>query len=338
MMHIVLLILKIIGIILLSLLGILLLLALTLLLVPLRYHVSGEWRGEAKVQARVHWFLCLLSFCTVYDQKRGLLMKLRVFGVPVWSSDKEEPVKDAVDSIEHLKDDGGNSLTQNLEREERRYLKSAKKMQEMDKALEKKSLDGRKGGAKKAADGEAPSRPLDTEAARRAGEEPGTGARRAKSPKLKPMIVLIKKIAAGARKALENLLFSFRRIYDKLKGGCQFIQEQREWLENEKNQASLRFLWKQAGRVLTHLRPTKGRGTISFGFEDPYTTGRVLQGVSLIYPFCHRQLSIQPVFDEKILEGEGSFTGRIRLGFLLWLAVQIYFDRHTRKLIQSFIK
>ena len=287
MMHIVLLILKITGIILLALLGLLLLLGLTLLLVPLRYHVSGEWMGEAKAQARVHWFLRLLSFRAVYDQKSGLLMKLRVFGIPVWSSDKEEPVKEAGDSIEHLMDDGGDSLTQNLEREEQRYRKSAKKVQEMDEAFEKKSSDGCK---------------------------------------------------RGARKALKNLLFSFRRIYDKLKGGCQFIQEQREWLENEKNQASLRFLWKQAGSALAHLRPIKGQGTISFGFEDPYTTGRVLQGVSLIYPFCHRQLSIQPVFDEKILEGEGSFTGRVRLGFLLWLAVQIYFDRHTRKLIQSFIK
>lgn len=140
------------------------------------------------------------------------------------------------------------------------------------------------------------------------------------------------------RNPLTKLWFSFRNFYDKLREGYDLFQDKKAWLEDEKNQDSLRFLWKQIKGAFAHLRPTNGKGRITFGFEDPYTTGQALQAASLIYPFCHRQLSIHPVFDKKILEGEGRFQGRIRSGFLLWLLIRIYFHKHTWKLIQSFIK
>jgi hypothetical protein len=44
------------------------------------------------------------------------------------------------------------------------------------------------------------------------------------------------------------------------------------------------------------------------------------------------------VFDEKVLDAEGSFRGRIRLAVVLWLAFQVYLDKHTRRMIRGFIK
>ena len=73
--------------------------------------------------------------------------------------------------------------------------------------------------------------------------------------------------------------------------------------------------------------------SLTFGFEDPYTTGQVLEAASLIYPFCHNHLSLYPVFDEPVLEAEGSVRGRIRLSFLLWLVLHVLFDKHTRRLL-----
>ena len=74
------------------------------------------------------------------------------------------------------------------------------------------------------------------------------------------------------------------------------------------------------------------------GIRDSYTTGQVLHAVSLIYPFYHRQLFLYPVFDEKILDAEGSLRGRIRLSVILWLVRQVLVDGHTGRMLKDVYK
>lgn len=132
--------------------------------------------------------------------------------------------------------------------------------------------------------------------------------------------------------------FSFRPFCDKLKHIRDMAEKKRNWIEDEKNQASLRLLWKQAGRFLRHVCPREGKGSVAFGFEDPYFTGQALSAAALIYPFFEGNMEICPVFDEKIFEAEGSFKGRIRAGYLLWLGLGILRDRHTRRMLLGFLK
>lgn len=319
MMHIVLLILKIVGIILLSLLGIVLLFALSVLFIPLRYKVTGDWHGQAKGVARVHWFFHILYFRADYDQKKGLLMKLRIFGIPIWRTRKEEPAEAAVKETKQLGEDEMAALNRELELDEQQYRDSVEKNRERGKA------PAARGGADEGSADEGSADEGSPDGGKESGSESG------------PMAAWLLNIISRIRNTLEKLWFSFQKFYGKLKGAEEFIRAKREWLENEKNQASLRLLWRQLRRLIAHLWPVKGRGTVTFGFDDPYTTGQALQVASLIYPFYHRQLSIYPVFDRQILEGEGSFQGRIRLGFLLWLVIQVYCDKHTWKLVRSFI-
>ena len=106
----------------------------------------------------------------------------------------------------------------------------------------------------------------------------------------------------------------------------------------KKNQASLKLLWKQTGRFLRHVCPRGGKGSVTFGFEEPYLTGQVLSAAALIYPFFEGNLEICPVFDETVFEAEGSFKGRIRAGYLLWLGLGILRDGHTRRMLFGFLK
>ena len=97
------------------------------------------------------------------------------------------------------------------------------------------------------------------------------------------------RISQSIRHILEKLKFSFAKICDKLKGIREFVQEKKMWLEDEKNQASLKLLYRQTKRLLVHLWPRKGRCTVTFGFDrSPIQRGQVLQAASLIYPFYHR--------------------------------------------------
>lgn len=78
MLHIVLLILKIIGIILLVILGLLLAVLLLVLLVPIRYRLDGSYRERLKGTVRVTWLLHILSIRVSYDE--DLTFSFRVLG------------------------------------------------------------------------------------------------------------------------------------------------------------------------------------------------------------------------------------------------------------------
>ena len=136
---------------------------------------------------------------------------------------------------------------------------------------------------------------------------------------------------------LEKLKFSFKGFCDKLKDIKTFVQEKREWLEDEKNQESLKLLFTQAKKLLAHVWPGRGKGRIRFGLDDPYYTGQILEGASLVYPFIYKSLDLEPVFDKKCLEAEGNFKGRVRVSYLLWLFWGVYRHKHTWKMIRGFL-
>ena len=88
-MHIVLLILKILGILLLVILGLLLLILCTVLFVPVRYRIQGLWKEEKWIRVQVSWLLSLVSFRGGYDMKKGLTGSLKVLWFRLWEMEEE---------------------------------------------------------------------------------------------------------------------------------------------------------------------------------------------------------------------------------------------------------
>lgn len=322
MIHILLMILKIIGMLLLAVLGILLLLLLLLLFVPVRYKVQGSWHGQLAAAAKVSWLFHLLSFQAVYS-KDGLSMVLRVFGVNLLKKKKKDVAEAAEEGVETVLGQEEQTLCDELEEDEARYRNAA----------EERQMDSGRGfgSGETSGDSGAPSG--------NSGVSPEETAVRSEESQASEgkLHSFFRRISDKITGLWKKLRFSFLSFCDKLKGIRTFAGDKKQWLEDEKNQASLRLLWKQARRLTAHIWPVKGRGTVTFGFDDPYITGQVLQAVSLIYPLYHRQLSVYPVFDEQIFDAEGSFKGRIRLAVLLWLVFQVFWDKHTRRMIRGFI-
>lgn len=110
MLHIVLLVLKIIGIILASVLGLLIVLILTILFVPIRYKLKAEYSDQLKAAARASWLLRIISFSAEYntenfalkdsiagteEEQINLRMRLKIFGRIIFdSSRKKEDLPD----------------------------------------------------------------------------------------------------------------------------------------------------------------------------------------------------------------------------------------------------
>lgn len=95
-MSVVLLILKIIGILLLILLGAALLLLSAVLLVPVRYAISGEMQESVKIDIRVTWLLHLISWRAQYADGE-FDSCLRILGI---RKRQKQPAQDLEDELE----------------------------------------------------------------------------------------------------------------------------------------------------------------------------------------------------------------------------------------------
>ena len=90
MVHILLLILKIIGITLLVVLGILLL----ILLFPVTYKISGQLdEKDYSLKIKAGWLFSLLHFSLNVEKKQDMKMKFRILGIPVNIFNREKKQK-----------------------------------------------------------------------------------------------------------------------------------------------------------------------------------------------------------------------------------------------------
>lgn len=105
MIHIVLLVLKIIGIILASVLGLLIALLLIVLFAPIRYRLKAEYEEAFEASAKITWLLRIISFTAEYGKDSGAAseteasyeetdgstnfrMRLKIFGRIIFDSSK----------------------------------------------------------------------------------------------------------------------------------------------------------------------------------------------------------------------------------------------------------
>lgn len=88
MIHILLLILKIIGIILLSVIGLLLLAVLSVLFVPVRYKAKGDYHKEFTGKLHIGWFFSALRLDASFDKE--LKARARVLFFTLYDSDKNK--------------------------------------------------------------------------------------------------------------------------------------------------------------------------------------------------------------------------------------------------------
>ena len=301
MIHILLLIAKVLGILILILVGLLLSAALLVLFVPVRYRIQGFWKEERAGEGKISWLFGAVSLQAGYGgTKKDFWAGIRLFGRKLWEMGADEEEKCSQVCEEEITE---------LERELKEELLGTEPKEESQTCPEEKSRP----------DPKPQSQPE---------KKPGNNSGRdTPSP-----------VASRLTRSFEKLKFSFRSFCDKLKNIRAFISEKKGWLEDEKNQASLKLLWKQTGRFLRHILPRRGNGAMTFGFDDPYRTGQLLSAAALIYPVCSGRVEICPVFDESVFEAEGDFCGRIRAAYVLWLGVGVLKDRHTRRMLFGFLK
>ncbi|SHI83551.1 hypothetical protein SAMN02745751_01163 [Dethiosulfatibacter aminovorans DSM 17477] len=89
-------------------------------------------------------------------------------------------------------------------------------------------------------------------------------------------------------------------------------------------------------KLLKHLWPNMVTMRIKAGFDNPMYTGYLCALYSQDYMLPEKyDIRLEPVFDEGILEGEGSIEGRIWLAYILAVALGLVFTKPVRKILFS---
>ena len=321
MLHILLLVLKIIGIIIAVILGILVLLILIILLVPVRYQgeaaADGTWKGiSAKI--KVHWFFHLIAFSAEYKDE-AFFWRLRI----AWK-------KMGTDS-----EDGQESAV-----EEKTEVRQEPAVEEQAEYKEKEEVSADEAGTEDRLEKEEKTDTKTEENVERLLQKPEKNEEESQIPPAdEETPFLFEKIAGRLRAFFQKIKYTFQRLCGKIKTLSEKREKVKEFLTDEVHRRAFQKTKTEFSRLMRRIRPKKLKGTVHYGFEDPYHTGQVLAALGVVYPWLGEAVSVYPDFEKRILQGDLYVKGTVRALYvvlLIWKLVWCKDVRTTYHHIRSF--
>lgn len=140
------------------------------------------------------------------------------------------------------------------------------------------------------------------------------------------------------RDLLEKIKCTIYAICDRIKEIRLKAEELWDFIRDEENREAFRLIKRQTGCLWRAVRPRKLSVRCHFGFEDPALTGQALAAGAVLYPVYRDRIYLYPDFDQKILEGEASFCGRLRIFPLLLIIIRLWRNRRIRETVGKLLK
>lgn len=304
LLHILLGILKVVGILLLILVGLVLLGILFLLFCPVVY--EGEAHKDASAYGgylKISWLFHILSFRLFFgNQEQGSGYSFKIFGISM---------EKAGQLLKGRKKKEKTTESQELSAMEVSQEKEPEKVQvKTEKEAEAFAEE-----------------PI--------GKSAGESEEESLAEKFFAFFREIRQFLGKIPGIPGKILGFFRKIGLTVKRICDKIDKIRKVLESERF-ARLKALFLYHGkRTFLHIRPRKVRGHVKMGTEDPYITGQLLAVAGIFFPLYGEHITIEPYFDTNILEGNLFIKGRIYGGFFAHMAWKLFLDSDVRFMIKK---
>lgn len=313
LVHVILLILKVLGITLLILLGIVLLLVLLLLLAPFHYTIDAEYYGDVKAVGRIQWLCFVLDLKGVYGNNK-FLYYLKSFGFMISTNDEEDKHYRAVSDEEAESDKASDKAKPSeaekvpikvVEDEFETYEQEQKpKSEPQKKSIFMRIYEGIESGLEWVVT--IPMRVHD---------------------KISELMARILDFFANLAENMNKVIKKKDMILQKITGVRSLLEKPYTKKVLKDGKVLLKKMWK-------HVRPRKLQGSIHFGLEDPATTGQLLGVVGMLYPVYRNHFVIAPDFEQQIFEGKIYAKGRVQIGRMTFLALRFMLTRDFFKTVQ----
>ena len=298
---------KVIGI----LLAVLVIVALAILFAAVRYCGKISF-DDKKAQISIRWLGVVLCVPILITEK-DLQWKVRVFGVPILRSDGAHKKRRSKKS----------SASKAQKRKAEKAAETVQKTQESSKQ-EKKALSVNLEKSPTAPEQEKQIAPKQTTDQREEQSAFRQADEREKKPRgIRQLFLWLQNVIKIVRK-MKKKVHSVQDLVDILRSyaGKAFICIVKE---------NVIHLWKQ-------IHPRRMRGKVIFGTGDPCSTGELLGVLALFYAWYGNGVQIIPDFEQKRIEGNVSFRGRIRMITLICIAWRIIKNKDGRKLLHEWEK
>lgn len=298
---------KVIGI----LLAVLVIVALAILFAAVRYCGKISF-DDKKAQISIRWLGVVLRVPILITEK-DLQWKVRVFGVPILRSDGAHKKRRSKKS----------SAPKAQKRKAEKAEETVQKTQESSKQ-EKKALSVNLEKSPTAPEQEKQIAPKQTTDQR----EEQSAFRQADEREKKPR---------GIRQLflwLQNVI----KIVRKIKKKVHSVQDLVDILRSDAGKAFICIVKENVIHLWKQIHPRRMRGKVIFGTGDPCSTGELLGVLALFYAWYGNGVQIIPDFEQKRIEGNVSFRGRIRMITLICIAWRIIKNKDGRKLLHEWEK
>ena len=297
-MSILFLILKIIGILIL----IPIVLLLILLIFPICYQIEGDFDGKSpKAQIKVSWAVIFLRAKAFYEEE--LNFGIRIFGIPIYDSRKEH----------------WSVFGEHKEKDKKKDKKKHKKRPDSKKKQNNKKTNKKRVEKKKST---YPSEDVFDLTWEEKSEDKISESKIEKTTD-KEKEFFGKKIVNFLKKCY-NRCKNFITKISKITNKMEMIGD---LFEDEDIIEAVKRIKRYGVNGVKLLLPQKLNAKITFGFEDPYYTGKVLGWTAALIPIYGDHIDVTPDFEKRILKGELKIKGRIRRYKILYLLWKVYKDK-----------
>lgn len=329
--HIVILLLKIIGILLLSMIGLILLVSIIVLVSPIRYRFHAEYLENEQPQGlvKVTWLAHILSIQVEYKEKEFVYFA-KIFGIQVFPKKnpkekmrkKQKPLPETIGYLENPEEGDEKVPTKkNTDKKEGFKQEIREEEDKIEKNSEKEIIEEK-------------FPPLLIE--QKELEPTIEKQKRKRKQKIKKPS-LIQRI----KQKIEKIKQFFKAIPKKIKtikktwnAKKEQLKQYREFYLEEETQLALKKVKKLVRKCGVHTLPRKFEGMVHFGTDDPALTGQILGILSIGMPIYKEHLKIVPAFDRAIFEIQVHGKGRIQIGYYLYVLLVAALDKNIRNVIK----
>ncbi len=334
MLAIILTILKVIGITLLVILGLVLFILAIVLFVPIRYKGDGLINDKAKeAHLKVTWLLHAVYVQVNYCHPGKPETLIKVLGINIDKFKKKEkktgedtPSKAVQPTIEEKSSQKKKKPKPQKEKRQRYDINLAL----LDESEEEKDIVFDKVSRKEALDAMVQTQepPI---ASKESEEEPPV------SENIRRMVEQAQALQKETwHDKLNKIVNKITSVYNKVKDVILNIKYYLDILQEEDTKAMIQITLDALLDILKKLRPRKLTANVKLGFDTPDTTGKLYGLYWMFKPALGEHVVLEPVFEEKVLEGDVFFKGRITIFTILVNALKVVLDKRFKPLINKF--
>lgn len=315
MIHILLLVLKIIGIILLVILLAAIAVIMAVLFVPVRYNLTAEYYdNKPDVKFNVSWLLHLFRINGLYNKNDGFLMKVKILFFTLYPKNKKTDADD-------------NAVKKTEKKEQKEHKRHEKNV--FDDLPDKDELqDKQEGTCQQEVSVDELKKPENV--SQKMIEKKESYSETCKKTGIRQKI-------SGASDKIKNIAVkvktTFKNIKNKQENLSDKIRNFNSKITDENNRKLVGFLWEQTKLVIAKVKPSKFKGHIRFGFDEPDITGRAAMYAAVLYGFLGLDFDLIPDFENEILEGEVYLKGSVQLFGIVIIALRVYTNELFKKII-----